>query len=108
MGIAAPSKSPAMIASSGNPGSPGSGTIVVVSVVLVSSVVLELVSDELVELDVSLLTVDVVVADSVVAEDVVVEVLVVVVSMSILCPQLTSVPNQPAAQPSSDAMKLAL
>jgi len=57
------------------------------------------------------LPLDVVVDDSVVEEDVVDEVVVEVVlfiSMSIDAPQCTSVPNCPAAQPSSEAMKLAL
>jgi hypothetical protein len=107
-----------MIASGGNPGA-GSGWVVVDSVVLAAVVVLELVVDELVELcvlvevelDVWVLPLDVVVDDSVVEEDVVDEVVVEVVlliCMSIDVPQCTSVPSDPAAQPSSDAMKLAL
>jgi hypothetical protein len=89
--------------------------VVVDSVVFAAVVVLELVVDELVELcvlvevelDVWVLPLDVVVDDSVVDEEVVVEV-VLSICMSIDAPQCTSVPNVPAAQPSSDAMKLAL
>jgi hypothetical protein len=103
-----------MIASTGKPGT-GEGTNVLVVVVLaVVLLELELIVDELVELpvlveaelDVVVLPVDVVVDELV--EDVVVELVVLVVSMSIEVPQCTSVPCHPAAQPSSDAMKLAL
>ena len=115
MGIEAPSRSPAMIASSGKPGS-GRGTAVFVSVVPVHVLMLELISDELVELsvlivvepDVSVLVIDV---DSVVDEDVadvVVVDVVLVVCISIPVPQCTSIPESPAAQPSSVARKLAL
>jgi hypothetical protein len=96
-----------MIASSGKPGT-GAGTNVLVVVVLaVVLLELELIVDELVELpvlveaelDVVVLPVDVAVDELVVELD---------VCMSIEVPQCTSVPSDPAAQPSSDAMKLAL
>ena len=101
-----------MIASKGKPGSPGRGTTVLVSVVLVSVVALELVEDVVLELVDSVAEDDVLeLVDSLVEEDVVDEVVVevvLVISISIDVPQCTSVPNDPAAQPSSDAMKLAL
>lgn len=112
----APSTSPAMIASSGKPGS-GRGIAVFVSAGPVHVVMPEVISDELVELsvltvvklDVSVLRVEV--ADPVAKEDVadvvVVEV-VLAISMSIPVPQCTSIPKSPAAQPSSAARKLAL
>jgi hypothetical protein len=80
---------------------------------------LELVVDELVELPELPVLVDVeldvavldVAVDELVVEleaALVVELVVLVVCMSIEWPQCTSVPCHPAAQPSSDAMKLAL
>jgi hypothetical protein len=92
-----------MMASSGKPGTGAGTNVVVVAVLAVVVLELELIVDELVELevlvevelDVVMLPVDVVVDE-------------LVVSMSIEVPQCTSVPSDPAAQPSSDAMKLAL
>jgi hypothetical protein len=116
MGTAPPSRSPIMIASTGKPGT-GEGTnVVVVLAVVVLELKLELVVDELVELpvlvevepDVAVLDVEV---DELVVElevVLVVELVVLEVSMSIEWPQCTSVPCHPAAQPSSEAMKLAL